>query len=202
MRKPLTVVKVGGSLLASGRLRAVLASLAATRSVPLVVVPGGGVFADAVRTAQGALELDDALAHRLGLDAMGHMAQIFAALDPAYVVAPGIAACQTALEAGRLPVWDPLVLRDGHPDIPESWSVTSDSLALWLGAELGADRVVLVKSADPPPGADPLQLVAAGLVDDAFPAFAARFSGVISIHGPNAGNDLARSLRGPGARAA
>ncbi len=45
--KPL-VVKIGGSLEKSGRLGSVL-SLIARATRPVVIVPGGGIFADAVR---------------------------------------------------------------------------------------------------------------------------------------------------------
>ena len=40
----------------------------------------------------------------------------------------------------------------GAPDIPESWDVTSDSLAVWLARKLGVPRVLLVKSAALPAG--------------------------------------------------
>ena len=81
-------------------------------------------------------------------------------------------------------VWDPAGLRAGHPDIPETWGVTSDSLALWLAARIRAPRCVLVKSADAPPGRDAAALARLGLVDTAFPAFAARYAGTIEIWGP------------------
>ena len=62
--------------------------------------------------------------------------------------------------------------------------MTSDSLALWLAARIRARRCVLVKSADATPGRNAAALARLGLVDAAFPAFAARFSGVIDVWGP------------------
>ena len=188
-----TVVKIGGSAAQNrDRLRRILGALAACRETRIVVVPGGGVFADAVREAQSALGFKDALAHGLALDAMGQMAQVLAALAPGLTVASDLAGVAAAHRAGAVPVWDPAALRAGHPDIPETWSVTSDSLALWLAAALGAERCVLVKSADAPKGASPAQLAALGIVDAAFPAFAERFKGEIVLHGPSAGDDPAR----------
>ncbi|WP_375462487.1 uridylate kinase [uncultured Methylobacterium sp.] len=81
-------------------------------------------------------------------------------------------------------VWDPALLKAGHPDIAETWDVTSDSLALWLARGIGAARCVLVKSADAPSGRSPADLARLGLVDAAFPAFAARFAGCIELWGP------------------
>ncbi|MBL7590313.1 uridylate kinase, partial [Escherichia coli] len=48
----------------------------------------------------------------------------------------------------RIRIWNPRALRAGHPDIPETWDVTSDSLALWLAARVRAERCALVKSVD------------------------------------------------------
>jgi aspartokinase-like uncharacterized kinase len=193
----LIVVKIGGSLLGSPRLRTVLASLPLGRG--LVLVPGGGAFADAVRTTQETVGFDDRLAHRLALDAMGATAQVLRALRPDLEIVRDPAALPAAARRS-LPVWDPRSLREGHPDIPEMWSVTSDSLSLWLARTLGADRLVLVKSADAAPGADAAALAAFGLVDEAFPAFAAGFAGSIAIAGP--GDDLAGLLPAPLAGAA
>jgi 5-(aminomethyl)-3-furanmethanol phosphate kinase len=181
MRAALTIVKLGGSLVAdSGRLRARLAALAAGEAGPCILVPGGGPLAEAVRTTQAALGFPDALAHRLALDAMGRMAEIFCALEPHQ------AALTASRAAGRTPVWDPVALKDGHSDIPETWDVTSDSLAVWLATALGAPLCRLVKSADRPAGMSWSDLAGIGLVDAAFPAFAARYVGRIEILGPGA----------------
>jgi aspartokinase-like uncharacterized kinase len=184
------VVKVGGSLLADGtRLRAVLADLATGADGPCIVVPGGGPFADAARTAQAALGLDDAFAHRLALDAMGRMAELFCALEPRLARCADRAALADLARDGGVPVWDPAALKAGHPAIPESWDVTSDSLALWLATEIGAARCILVKSApaacaEDRHGQDWRALAARGLVDAAFPAFAATYAGEILVRGP------------------
>ncbi len=181
------VVKLGGSLLADpARLRARLAQLAAGAAGPCLIVPGGGPFAEAVRTAQAALGFGDALAHRLALDAMGRMAEVFRAIEPGLEIFATVLP-SSAGEGSGARVWDPCALRAGHPDIPESWAVTSDSLALWLARETGARACILVKSADAPAGSGPADWARLGLVDAAFPAFAARYPGTIRIEGPAQG---------------
>ena len=182
MSHELSVVKVGGSLAAErDRVRRILGALADGAEGPVVIVPGGGELAEAVRATQAALGFPDSLAHRLALRAMAGMARIFAALEPRLTVTDDPAA---VLAAGGVPVWDPCALEAGHPEIPESWDVTSDSLALWLATRLGAGTCLLVKSADPALGAGPAELARSGLVDAAFPAFAARFPGRIVLRGP------------------
>lgn len=181
---PLSVVKVGGSLVAdASRLHAVLAELADGSEGPVVIVPGGGPFAEAVRSAQASLGYSDALAHRLALDAMGRMAEVFSEIEPRLAIVRSVEAAGGAMGAC---LWDPAELRPGHPNIPESWDVTSDSLALWLATVLGAARCIVMKSAPCPAGATPGELAELGLVDRAFPDFARAFAGKILLRGPEA----------------
>lgn len=181
---PLSVVKVGGSLASDpDRLRALLASLANGADGRAVIVPGGGPFADTVRASQASLGFSDALAHRLALGAMGQMAEVLSELEPRLSIVRSV---EAARAHDGVCLWDPVGLRDGHPDIPESWDVTSDSLALWLAGALGATRCVLVKSAPCPADASPDHLAGLGLVDRAFPDFARAYAGEIVLCGSDA----------------
>ena len=175
-----TILKIGGSLESDrARLRALLAEVAQGVHGRCIVVPGGGAFAEAVRAAQIRDGFDDAEAHRRALDAMGRMAAFFCDLEPRLV-----RSVEPWADTATASVWDPASLRAGQPEIPESWDVTSDSLALWLAARLRARRCVLVKSADAAPDETPDILARRGLVDAAFPAFAMRYGGPIAIWGP------------------
>ncbi|MGA0593698.1 uridylate kinase [Enterovirga sp. CN4-39] len=194
------VVKIGGSVAKErSRLRTLLHELADRAPGEIVVVPGGGVFADAVRDAQRRLGFNDSVAHRLALDAMGSMAQAFKALEPRLRQTDDVAGIRRAWRSSAIPLWHPAALREGHPEIPESWDVTSDSLAVWLATQLGAERCVLVKSSIAVPEGTPAAWSRAGLVDAAFPQFAARFGGEIVIHGTETG-DLGGALARPGTR--
>ena len=179
----ITVVKIGGSLEADPhRRRALLEAIGDGAHGRCIVVPGGGAFADAVRAAQARERFGDAEAHRRALDAMSDAAGIFRGIEPRLVQSLEPWA-ETAPARSR--VWNPRALRAGHPDIPETWDVTSDSLALWLAARVGAERCVLVKSVDAPPGLDPAALARDRIVDAAFPGFAAGFEGTIEVWGPH-----------------
>jgi aspartokinase-like uncharacterized kinase len=52
------VIKIGGSLAETGRLKDVLALVTEAKR-PVVVVPGGGGFAQKVRDLQNALRFED-----------------------------------------------------------------------------------------------------------------------------------------------
>jgi aspartokinase-like uncharacterized kinase len=56
--------------------------------------------------------------------------------------------------------------------LPHSWSVTSDSIAAWIGGEIGAQRLVLAKSRAKPFGLP--DAIRAGHIDAAFADFAPR----------------------------
>ncbi|MCJ2073576.1 uridylate kinase [Methylobacterium sp. J-030] len=179
----ISVIKIGGSLEADPhRRRALLADIADGAFGRCIVVPGGGTFAGLVRAAQAREGFSDAEAHRRALDAMSDAAGIFRGIEPRLVQSLEPWA-ESASATAR--VWNPRLLRAGHRDIPETWDVTSDSLALWLAERVSAKRCVLVKSVDAPTGEDVAALSDGGLVDAAFPAFAARYAGPIEIWGPS-----------------
>src|SRR5579871_3085941 len=126
-----TVVKLGGSFAFSPRLRDWIAAIAACAG-RVVVVPGGGPFADAVRAAQAPMGFDDRAAHRMGLLAMEQYGCAIASFDERLLLADSLEAIRQGLAEGKVPVWlpTPTVLTDTA--IPQSWDVTSDSLAAWL----------------------------------------------------------------------
>jgi 5-(aminomethyl)-3-furanmethanol phosphate kinase len=138
----------------------------------VVVVPGGGPFADAVRAAQPRMGFDDRAAHRMALLAMEQFGCALAARGPPLTLADSVAAIRRALRAGGVPVWAPTRMTLAAKDVPWSWEVTADSLAAWLAGVLGAKRLLLVKAIEPPPEpARAVDLVARGIVDPAFPRF-------------------------------
>ena len=142
------VVKVGGSLLAHPATldRVMAAAAEAARRWRVLVVPGGGPMADAVRQVDGALHLSPDASHWMAVKAMDQLAELLAdRYAPAALVTDAHELRQT-LRASNLPVLAPhRWLRDADA-LPHSWEVTSDSIAAWLAGELGARRVVLVKA--------------------------------------------------------
>jgi aspartokinase-like uncharacterized kinase len=164
------VVKLGGSVVRSGELPAWLDAIAGAQ-VPIVVVPGGGALADEVRACQSQLGFGDQAAHRMALLAMDQLAWAVAGLRQGFSVGATEAELRDALTRGSVAVWAPYALIAGRAGIEESWRLTSDSLALWLAARIGATRCFLIKSIARPKTArlGAGQLAREGIVDDAFP---------------------------------
>jgi len=169
------VVKLGGSLLEAepGTVPPVMTwlEMIAKASRAVVLVPGGGAFADAVRREQARLGLSDTLAHRMALFAMHQGALALVGLAPPgarLVAAASRAAIADAHAKRRTPVWQPLPMVDRDGALPEDWTVTSDGLAAWLAREIQASAVVLVKSCRVPQGADVHALADSRVVDPVF----------------------------------
>jgi aspartokinase-like uncharacterized kinase len=142
-----TVVKLGGALLADvNALDAVLSIVGApVLARRLLIVPGGGPFADAVRDADARIGLADSAAHWMAVLAMDQYAHLLAARMPGAALVEDPHEIAAAIEGGRVPVLAPSRWLRAADPLPHSWSVTSDSIAAWIAGRIGAHRLVLVK---------------------------------------------------------
>jgi aspartokinase-like uncharacterized kinase len=193
-RRPLTIVKLGGSAAFSPRLREWLDVLARSGG-HAVLVPGGGPFADAVRSAQDKIGFDDRAAHRMALLAMEQYACGLVSLNRRLVPADSLAALRRALLRHHTPVWLASRMALADPDIPWSWEVTSDSLAIWLAGRLAAERTLLVKQVVTTEAAVPAPLLAAqGIIDAGCVDFMRAARCDVYILGPQDCAMLERSL--------
>jgi aspartokinase-like uncharacterized kinase len=173
----LTVVKVGGGL-GDGALPGLCTALGELgERHPLLVVPGGAGFADAVRDADRRFRLRAETSHRMAILGMEQFGWLLSDLIPGAVRCSDLA----QVRAGRTTVLLPAALPLDR--LPASWEVSSDSIAAWVADQVGAARLVLVKEvdglfADWPPRGEPLarltvaELAAlgAGGVDEHLPA--------------------------------
>jgi dihydroneopterin aldolase len=166
----LVVVKLGGSVVRSPELHAWLDVIAASPR-PIIVVPGGGALADEVRVAQVKLGFGDGAAHRMALLAMDQFASAVAGLRASFEVGDSEDGLRRTLAEGRVGVWAPYSLVANRSDIPQSWTVTSDTLALWLARRLGAECCYVIKSIERRRAEfSAEQLARECVVDEAFPA--------------------------------
>jgi aspartokinase-like uncharacterized kinase len=140
------VIKVGGSLAQRPRaLRRLMTTLARLgRRHHLVVVAGGGRFADEVRHADRRFDLANTTAHWMAILAMDQFAHLLRDLAPGTVLAHAA----RELRPGRLNVLAPSAWLQRLDPLPHSWDVTSDSIAAWIASALRARRLILLKSVD------------------------------------------------------
>jgi aspartokinase-like uncharacterized kinase len=194
------VVKVGGSLgRRRGRLEPILRGLAgAGRRRRLLVVPGGGLYADLVRSELKRLDLDESGAHRmalLGMDLYGlSLAQLCRGARPVRT----LDAARRVAERGGVPILLAAALVEKAKRLERSFRLTSDSIAAWVARRSGAARLVLLKCADLPEPRplsrrDAGSLAARGIVDPLFPSHLPRRSETWVIDARRAGG-LATAL--------
>ena len=192
------VVKIGGSLASSPDLAPWLAAVAGPAQTPVVVVPGGGPFADLVRQAQLRHGFDDAQAHRMAVLAMEQFGLMLCALEPRLVPAATVGHMRAARARGAVPVWMAATMALAASDIGAGWDVTSDSLAAWLAHSIRATALFLVKSVSPASGrrsVSAASLARSGFVDAAFPKSVAGSAHELRCLGPGDHAVFAAGLR-------
>jgi 5-(aminomethyl)-3-furanmethanol phosphate kinase len=146
-RRSVTVIKIGGSLAripdALGRVCSAVGEIA--RDWPVVVVPGGGPFADAIREFDRTYGLSDEVAHWMAVLAMDQYAEVLASRIPEsrLIVEPGC--IQEALEQGSCVVLAPSRWMRSADVLPHSWRVTGDSIAAFVAGALDAGQLLLIK---------------------------------------------------------
>jgi aspartokinase-like uncharacterized kinase len=144
------VVKVGGSLFDLPDLRERLhAWLAQLGNANVLLVPGGGATADAIRALDRVHRLGAEASHWLALQTMSLNAHFLQSLLPrARIVAeiPDLAGASGWYVLDAFPFFQADDCR-ANP-LPHRWDVTSDSLAVRAAAIFNARELVLLKSID------------------------------------------------------
>lgn len=137
------VVKIGGSLYQNDVLPRWLAMLVEL-SADVVIVAGGGPFADQVRAASQRWSLSEAGAHDMAILAMQQFTYLMRDLEPRLTIT------EDARQGEGARLWAPnqLLLPGGlaNDTLERSWQTTSDTIAAWLASEIGASRLCLIKS--------------------------------------------------------
>ncbi|TWT57028.1 Amino acid kinase family protein [Thalassoglobus neptunius] len=173
-RDSVIVAKVGGSLFTLPDLSRRLGGfIELFEQYRLVLVPGGGMFAEAVRTVDKIHGLSAKASHELAIQAMSMSCQLLEQLIENSVIVHAVEDLDAAWKEQKVPIYDPRRSFCKQSELPASWDVTSDSIAASLAIHLGDSSLILLKSTDLPDD-DPSieQISAGGLVDAYFPKLA------------------------------
>jgi aspartokinase-like uncharacterized kinase len=175
------VVKIGGSLSHDPLLRDWLTQLWELGGGRVVIVPGGGDFADKVREYQREWCFDDVAAHNMCLLAMTQYAILMQGVLPELTLAANEERIRRALRDGHVAVWVPTGLMRDTPDEMTNWDTTADSLAAWLSTTLNAERLMVVKSCPVDTGAPLETLASTGVLDARFVSYVSDANYVVEL---------------------
>ncbi len=145
-----TVLKVGGSLaLYPEKLKALCTGLSlSSKKHRLIVVPGGGEFADVARSLDKRFSLSCNASHKMAILGMDQYGLLLSDLIPNSVAVSKLDEIDYFLGMGKLPVILPSNLMLGEDPLENSWDVTSDSITVYLANRFNFSKVLLITDVD------------------------------------------------------
>jgi aspartokinase-like uncharacterized kinase len=161
------VIKVGGSLAEEPeRLRDLCAKLSEfAKKYELLVVPGGGMFADVVRDFDQRFNLSSVVAHRMAILGMDQFGLLLSQIIPNSCATYLLADAKQLSAIGVVPIFLPSRLMFKEDPLENSWEVTSDSIAAYVAKRLEAAKLVLVTDVDGVFTSDPKKNSSAKLIE-------------------------------------
>jgi len=163
------VIKLGGSLINDyDALTNCLNIIEQKINKKVVIVPGGGVFADQVRLIQQQWDFDEVTAHQMAILAMQQTALLLKSIKPQFELSDDL---ETIKNSQAVVIWSADMQLLNNAAIEASWDITSDSLAAWLANQLPVDELILVKSTQIPIKYTIQQMQQQGILDTAFHQF-------------------------------
>ncbi len=144
------VLKVGGSLAEEPKLLITLCSKLSlfAKTFKLVVVPGGGKFADVVRDFDECFNLSSSISHRMAILAMDQFGMLLAQITPNSCATYLLNDAKQLSETDVVPILLPSRLMFNENPLKNSWDVTSDSIAVYVASRFKAAKLILVTDVD------------------------------------------------------
>lgn len=141
------LIKIGGSLYHKPELPTYTFTWSIlAEEYRLLLLPGGGPFADQVRITNARFNLSDSTAHWMAILAMDQYAYLLADLIPRATLVHTLETAMAICSSGQLAVLAPSALLLQLDPLPHSWQITSDSIAAWLAKYANIQRLILLKS--------------------------------------------------------
>jgi aspartokinase-like uncharacterized kinase len=144
------VVKVGGSLAEDpADLRTLCIKLGEiAKKHKIVIVPGGGKFADVVRVLDQQFALSCSISHSMAILGMDQFGLLLSQIIPDSRATYLLDDARQLSESGAVPIFLPSRLMFQEDPLEHSWTVTSDSIAAYIASRLHISKVILVTDVD------------------------------------------------------
>jgi len=161
------VLKVGGSLAEDpaslARLCQKVSEIAEAHRI--LIVPGGGEFADTVRKLDKTYNLSKVVAHKMAILAMDQYGLFLSDIAQNSYVSYDLKEIINSA-GGMLPIFLPSKLMFRKDPLEHSWNVTSDTIAAYVANTVNAKKLVLVTDVDGIFSQDPKQNVDATCIKE------------------------------------
>lgn len=116
--------------------------------IDIIIVPGGGEFADLVRKHYETFDITQETAHQMAIRAMDQYGLLLADITPNSVMVEYIYEAYDAITQNKVPILLPYSLVKDTHELEASWDVTSDSISLYLAYIIGCKKLILLKDVD------------------------------------------------------
>ncbi|HIP17664.1 MAG TPA: hypothetical protein EYG76_05165 [Methanothermococcus okinawensis] len=143
----INIVKIGGSLTYfSESLLNELKSFSNPKN-KIIIIPGGGKFANVVRELDTSVKMRDRTSHKLALLSMDMMGIYFSELSDIETVNT-LYDAKEILKKKNIVILLPSKIVLSTDELPNSWEVTSDSVAAYITKLLKLNRLIIVTDVD------------------------------------------------------
>ncbi len=142
------LIKIGGSLTYEAEpLLKTLKSYAKEKNKKIVIIPGGGDFADVVRKIDKTLNISNSLSHKLAIKCMDLIGEVYAEIGDikAYDTLFDL---KREIEKEKITILLPSKILLSTDIAEHSWAITSDSLSLYIGKLLDVREVIIATDVD------------------------------------------------------
>ena len=136
------IVKIGGSWLKNPKLPSLINFLHRYANQKIVLVVGGGVFAETVRNVYKSNKMTEETGHILAMKATEIFAYYLKSINPDISITNRV----TNFIKKNLNLWLPTEKLSFEKKFQKNWESTSDSIATWLYTNTKSKGVVFIKS--------------------------------------------------------
>ncbi|KON30136.1 hypothetical protein AC477_05205, partial [miscellaneous Crenarchaeota group-1 archaeon SG8-32-1] len=163
----LTVLKIGGSL---AEHPAILRQLcqefsALAKEYRILIIPGGGEFADIARKLYKNYGFSNIVAHKMGILSMDQFGLFLSDIVVNSFVTYSLEEIRKSAK-GKVPIFLPSTSMFREDPLEKSWDVTSDSIAAYIANLLQAQKLLLVTDVDGIFYEDPKKKLDAKLIEE------------------------------------
>ena len=139
------IIKIGGSWIDKVELNELVTHLSKhSKFENIIIVVGGGCFADAVRLVYASNQMSEKTGHFLALKGTEMFAHIIKEINKNISLINNIESLKVLDR--KLKVWMPSRVLKDEPSFINSWESTSDSVAAWLHKKVKSKGLIFVKS--------------------------------------------------------